>query len=80
MVGADNDTQSTIRLYPGLSGWLRDRVRRASGSDSLRGLDLHRVEHGGVSLAAQGIAMVDCGGSRPDRPYARAAAFQLGLG
>jgi putative ATP-dependent endonuclease of OLD family len=78
MVGADNDTQSTIRLYP--EAFLAGSVIVCEGASEigfLRGLDLHRVEHGGVSLAAQGIAMVDCGGGEPDRPYARAAAFQL---
>jgi hypothetical protein len=77
MVGTDNDTQSTIRLYP--EAFLAGSVIVCEGASEiglLRGLDLHRVEHGGVSLAAQGIAMVDCGGGEPERPYARAAAFQ----
>jgi putative ATP-dependent endonuclease of OLD family len=76
-VGTDNDTQSTIRLYP--EAFLAASVIVCEGASEiglLRGLDLHRVEHGGVSLAAQGIAMFDCGGGEPDRPYARAAAFQ----
>ena len=77
MVGTDRDTQSTIRLYP--EAFLAGSVIVCEGASEiglLRGLDLHRVEHGGVSLAAHGIAMVDCGGGEPDRPYARAAAFQ----
>lgn len=77
MVGTDNETQSTIRLYP--EAFLAGSVIVCEGASEvglLRGLDLHRIEHGGVSLAAQGIAMVDCGGGEPDRPYARAAAFQ----
>lgn len=76
-VGTDNETQSTIRLYP--EAFLAGSVIVCEGASEiglLRGLDLHRVEHGGVSLAAQGIAMVDCGGGEPDRPYARAATFQ----
>jgi len=78
LVGTDIDTQSTIRLYP--EAFLAGSVIVCEGASEiglLRGLDLHRVEHGGVSLAAQDIAMVDCGGGEPDRPYARAAAFQL---
>jgi len=78
MVGTDNETQSTIRLYP--EAFLAGSVIVCEGASEiglLRGLDLHQVEQGGVSLAAQGIAMIDCGGGDPDRPYARAAAFQL---
>ena len=77
MVGTDHDNQSTIRLYP--EAFLAGSVIVCEGASEiglLRGLDLHRVEHSGVSLAAQGIAMVDCGGGGADRPYARAAAFQ----
>ncbi|WP_438307796.1 ATP-dependent nuclease [Burkholderia pseudomallei] len=77
MVGTDNDIQSTIRLYP--EAFLAASVIVCEGASEiglLRGLDLHRVEQGGVSMAAQGVAMVDCGGGEPDRPYARAAVFQ----
>ena len=77
MVGADNDIQSTIRLYP--EAFLARSVIVCEGASEiglLRGLDLHQIEQGGVSLAAQGVAMVDCGGGDADRPYARAAAFQ----
>jgi hypothetical protein len=77
MVGTDNDIQSTIRLYP--EAFLAGSVIVCEGASEiglLRGLDLYRVEHGGVSLAAQGIAMVDSGGGEPDRIYARAMAFQ----
>lgn len=77
MVGADNDTQSTIRLYP--EAFLAGSVIVCEGASEiglLRGLDLYSVEHGMVSFAAQNIAMVDCGGGEPDRPYVRAAAFR----
>jgi predicted ATPase len=77
MVGIDNDIQSTIRLYP--EAFLARSVIVCEGASEiglLRGLDLHRVDQGGVSLASQGVAMVDCGGGEPDRLYARAAAFQ----
>jgi hypothetical protein len=77
VVGTDNDIQSTIRLYP--EAFLARSVIVCEGASEvglLRGLDLHRIEQGGVSLAAQGVALVDCGGGGADRPYARAAAFQ----
>ena len=77
MVGIANEIQSTIRLYP--EAFLARSVIVCEGASEiglLRGLDLQRVEQGCVSLAAQGVAMVDCGGGEPDRPYARAAAFQ----
>ncbi|AOX07581.1 ATP-dependent endonuclease [Pseudomonas putida JB] len=77
VVGTDNDIQSTIRLYP--EAFLARSVIVCEGASEiglLRGLDLHRIEQGGVSLAAQGVAMVDCGGGDADRPYARAAVFQ----
>ncbi|HBO1484041.1 TPA: AAA family ATPase, partial [Pseudomonas aeruginosa] len=76
-IGTDNDIQSTIRLYP--EAFLARSVIVCEGASEiglLRGLDLHRIEQGGVSLAAQGVAMVDCGGGDADRPYARAAVFQ----
>ena len=77
MVGTDNDIQSAIRLYP--EAFLAASVIVCEGASEiglLRGLDLHRIEQGAVSLAAQGTAMIDCGGGEPDRLYARAAAFQ----
>lgn len=77
MVGIDNDIQSTIRLYP--EAFLASSVIVCEGASEiglLRGLDLHQIEQGGVSLAALGVAMVDCGGGEPDRPYARAATLQ----
>lgn len=77
LVGTDNDIQSTIRLYP--EAFLARSVIVCEGASEiglLRGLDLHRIEMGGVSLAAQGVAMIDCGGGDADRPYARAAVFQ----
>lgn len=77
LVGSENDIQSTIRLYP--EAFLAGSVVVCEGASEiglLRGLDLYRLEHDGVSLAALGVALVDCGGGEPDRPYARAAAFQ----
>ena len=77
LVGADNDIQSTIRLYP--EAFLAGSVVVCEGASEiglLRGLDLYRLDQGNASLAALGVALVDCGGGEPDRPYARAAAFQ----
>lgn len=76
-IGTDNEIQSTIRLYP--EAFLAGSVVVCEGASEiglLRGLDLYQLEHGGVSLAALGVALVDCGGGEPDRPYARAAVFQ----
>ena len=77
LVGTDNDIQSTIRLYP--EAFLARSVVVCEGASEiglLRGLDLHKIEQGGTSLAAQGVSMVDCGGGDADRPYVRAAVFQ----
>lgn len=77
LVGADNDIQSTIRLYP--EAFLAGSVVVCEGASEiglLRGLDLHRLDQGNASLAALGVALVDNGGGEPDRPYARASAFQ----
>ena len=77
LVGADKDIQSTIRLYP--EAFLAGSVIVCEGASEiglLRGLDLSRLGQGNASLAALGVALVDCGGGEPDRPYARAAAFQ----
>ncbi|QVX40751.1 AAA family ATPase (plasmid) [Ralstonia solanacearum] len=76
-VGTNDGIQSTIRLYP--EAFLAGSVIVCEGASEiglLRGLDLYRLDRGNVSLAALGVALVDCGGGEPDRPYARAAAFQ----
>ncbi|MDR0776880.1 MAG: AAA family ATPase [Azonexus sp.] len=76
-VGTDNEIQSTIRLYP--EAFLAESVIVGEGASEiglLRGIDLFRVEQGHASLAALGVALVDCGGGEADRPYARATAFQ----
>ncbi|EIA9158997.1 AAA family ATPase [Salmonella enterica] len=76
-VGTDDGMQSTIRLYP--EAFLAGSVIVCEGASEiglLRGLDLFRLDQGGMSLAALGVALVDCGGGEPDRPYARAAVFQ----
>lgn len=76
-VGTSDGMQSTIRLYP--EAFLAGSVIICEGASEiglLRGLDLFRLDGGGVSLAALGVALVDCGGGGPDRPYARAEVFQ----
>lgn len=75
-VGQDQDAQSTIRLYP--EAFLAPSVIVCEGATEvgfLRGLDLDRATRGLPSLAAQGVALVDCGGGPPERPYQRASAF-----
>ncbi|UZR30282.1 ATP-dependent nuclease [Methylococcus mesophilus] len=77
MAGADDSIQSTIRLYP--EAFLAESVVVCEGASEiglLRGLDLFRLDLGNVTLPALGVALVDCGGGEPDRPFARAAAFQ----
>ncbi|PJK11890.1 ATP-dependent endonuclease [Lysobacteraceae bacterium NML95-0200] len=76
-VGVDDDIQSTIRLHP--EAFLAGSVVVCEGASEiglLRGLDLYRLEQGNLSLAALGVALVDCGGGVADRPYARGKAFQ----
>lgn len=76
-IGVADDIQSTIRLYP--EAFLASSVIVCEGASEiglLRGLDLYRVAQGGVSLAALGVSLVDCGGGNADRPYQRAATFQ----
>lgn len=77
LVGGDNGIQSTVRLYP--EAFLASSVIVCEGASEmglLRGLDQYRVDQGTTSLAAMGVALVDCGGGDADRPYARAAVFQ----
>lgn len=76
-VGTADGMQSTIRLYP--EAFLAGSVIVCEGASEiglLRGLDLFRLDQGSVSLAALGVALIDCGGGEADRPYARAAVFQ----
>lgn len=79
-VGTANDIQSTIRLYP--EAFLASSVIVCEGASEiglLRGLDLDRVGRGLPSLAALGVALVDCGGGTAERPYERGNVF-LALG
>ena len=76
-VGADDEFQSTIRLYP--DAFLATSVIVCEGASEvgfLRGLDLFRISQGSTSLSALGVALVDAGGGTPDRCYQRASIFQ----
>jgi predicted ATPase len=75
-VGTADEIQSTIRLYP--DAFLAPRVLICEGASEvglIRGIDQHRITNGRASIAAQGAALVDCGGGDADRPFKRAAAF-----
>jgi len=76
-VGAGDDIQSTIRLYP--EAFLAPSVLVCEGASEVgfvRGVDLHRVEDGVTSITANGVALVDCGGGEAERCFKRAAVFQ----
>lgn len=63
LVGTDDAIQGTIRLEP--DAFLARSVLICEGASEvglLRGLDLHRVIDGQVSLNAHGVALVDAGG------------------
>ncbi len=76
-VGTADDIQSTIRLYP--DAFLAQSVLVCEGASEVgcvRGVDLHRVESGQTSIAASGVALVDCGGGDAERCFKRAGVFQ----
>lgn len=76
VVGTADDIQSTIRLYP--DAFLARRVVVCEGASEvglIRGIDQFRTRTGQTSIAAQGVALVDCTGGDPDRPFKRATAF-----
>jgi putative ATP-dependent endonuclease of OLD family len=77
VLGTSDDIQSTIRLYP--DAFLATSVIVCEGACEvglLRGLDQFRVANEEVSISAHGVALVDCGGGEPDRPFTRASAFR----
>ncbi len=76
-VGTDNDVQGTIRVHP--DALLAPSVLICEGATEvgfMRGIDQHRVSAGKTALAANGVAIVDGGGTTTFR---RANAF-LSLG
>jgi len=77
VVGTDDDTQGTIRLFP--DAFLAPSVLVGEGATEVgfvRGIDLYRVEQGFASIASFGTALVNVGGGHPDKAYERATAFQ----
>jgi putative ATP-dependent endonuclease of the OLD family len=75
-VGTDDDIQGTIRIYP--DAFLASSVLMCEGASEvglMRGLDQYLVTEGQRSISARGIALVDCGGGSPDKPFERAQAF-----
>jgi putative ATP-dependent endonuclease of the OLD family len=75
-IGTEDDVQSTIRLYP--DAFLATSVIICEGASEvglIRGLDQHRTAQGKASISACGVALVDCGGGEPDRPFKRASIF-----
>ncbi len=76
-VGVEDDMQSTIRKFP--EAFLAASVIVCEGASEVglvRGLDQYRTGGGSQAIAAQGVALVDCGGGTPDIPFKRAAAFR----
>jgi putative ATP-dependent endonuclease of the OLD family len=75
-VGTEDEAQSTVRLYP--DAFLAKSVLVCEGASEVglvRGLDQYEMSRGAPSVFAKGLALVDCGGGDPDRPFQRAAAF-----
>lgn len=76
-VGTDNNVQGTIRAYP--EALLAPSILICEGATEvgfMRGMDQHRISEGKTALAANGVALVDGGGTNTFR---RANAF-LSLG
>lgn len=77
LVGTANDIQSTIRLYP--DAFLAPSVIINEGATEvglIRGVDQFRTANGSTPIAACGVALIDCGGGEPERPFKRAFVFQ----
>ena len=77
LVGTANDIQSTIRLFP--DAFLAPSVIINEGATEvglIRGVDQFRTANGNTPITACGVALIDCGGGEPERPFKRAAVFQ----
>jgi putative ATP-dependent endonuclease of OLD family len=75
-VGAADDVQRTIRLYP--DAFLAPYVIVCEGASEVglvRGLDQYRAANGQRPISAKGASLVDCGGGEADKSFKRAAAF-----
>jgi len=76
-IGTADEIQSTIRLHP--DAFLAPSVIICEGASEVgfvRGIDRFRTANGDDAIAAQGSALVDCGGGEADKPYKRASAFR----
>ncbi|WP_230533240.1 ATP-dependent nuclease [Microvirga roseola] len=76
-LGSESDVQSAVRLYP--EAFLSRTVLVCEGASEIgfvRGIDQWAYANGYGSIAASGVALVDCGGGDADKPYTRALAFQ----
>jgi putative ATP-dependent endonuclease of the OLD family len=76
LVGSNNPIQGTIRKFA--EAFLAPSVIICEGASEvglIRGVDFYRVAQGLTSIGACGVALVDCGGGGPDKPFERAAAF-----
>lgn len=77
LVGAADNVQSAIRLYP--EAFLARSVVVCEGATEvgfLRGIDQYRAANGYESISAKGVSLVDCGGGNADRPFGRATTFE----
>jgi predicted ATPase len=72
----DSELQGLMRIFP--DAFLAASIVVCEGASEVglvRGLDQYRAAMGKPSLFARGVALVDCGGGDPDRPFRRATAF-----
>lgn len=77
VAGSSDEIQGTLRLYP--EAFLAVSILVCEGASEVglvRGIDKHRVEKGLQSLSALGVCLVDCLGGQPEKPFARACAFE----
>lgn len=76
-VGTDSSVQGTIRRYP--DAFLATSVLVCEGATEVgfvRGLDQYFEGQGHVSIAAQGVALIDANGGGPDDAYNRATTMR----
>lgn len=76
-VGDNDETQSTIRLFP--EAFLASSVLVCEGASEVgfvRGLDQYRVSQGRTSLFSCGASLVDAGGGDVEKLLDRAETFQ----
>lgn len=74
--GSSDDVQSSLRKFP--DAYLAAAVVVCEGASEvglIRGLDQFRSSNGYASIAACGVALVDCGGGSADTPFNRSNTF-----